>query len=114
MEAMRLGTLRPPTLAGILKFLAMDDHPTAGAPHDGARTYAPWEWCRTRGALGRLPPMVSSEGVVLGTDEIVHVGPAAVAPVHQVMPVNPQMYVETGVARVVPRQGSSLARPTPE
>jgi hypothetical protein len=47
-------------------------------------------------------------------DEVREFGGTAVRPVDDVVPVNPQMYVETGVARVVPRQGSSLARPTPE
>jgi hypothetical protein len=35
------------------------------------------------------------EGVVLATDEVVELGAAAVRPVDDVVPVNPQMYVET-------------------
>jgi hypothetical protein len=37
-------------------------------------------------------------GVVLAMDEVVETAVAAVPSVHDVMPVNPQMYVHSGVA----------------
>jgi hypothetical protein len=47
----------------------------------------PWGPPRSR----RCAHSTAPKGVVLVMDEVVQVGPAAVAPVHQVVPVNPQM-----------------------
>jgi hypothetical protein len=50
-----------------------------------------WEFAHVgeRGDLARL-----GGGDVLAIDEVLHVGTAAVTPMHEVVPVNPQMNVE--------------------
>lgn len=47
-------------------------------------------------AQPRLISLGSQEGVVLTMDEVVEVDVPAVPPMHDVMPVNPQMWAEMG------------------
>ena len=44
-------------------------------------------------------------------DEVLQVGVPAVAPVHHVMPVNPQMYVETRVTGIGAPTGNEPRTP---
>ena len=67
----------------------------------------PWGPPRSR----RCAHSTAPKGVVLVMDEVVQVGPAAVAPVHEVVPVNPQMYVETRVTRVGALTGNEPRTP---
>ena len=62
---------------------------------------------------GELPATLVDHPVVVVAekDQVVHVRPAAVAPVHQVMPVNPQMYVETVTPNTVDNQMTGVDGP---
>jgi hypothetical protein len=72
------------------------------APRASRWPMAPYMHCRTLRGLtevifvalnpvSRLPVL----GVVLAVDEVLEIGSAAVGPTHQVLPINPQMRVES-------------------